>query len=131
VSSRQRDGDATDHRARRGRVFRTLGLAILLLALLFTIGAIGLWSAGVASRVESVLETARPWLYAAQLTCTATVWLQWPRIIDWLARKQRISPFAAGSLLRARHRLMALVLLTQLMVGMGLPFSLFGAPGGR
>jgi len=131
VSSRPRDAGATGHPRRRGRVFRTLGLAILLLAVLATIGAIGLRSAGMVSRVEGVLDAARPWLHAAQLACTAIVWLRWPRIINWLARKQHISASAAGPLLRARHRLMALVLVTQLMVGMGFPFSLFGAPGGR
>lgn len=131
MSSRRPDEAATGHRPRRGRVFRSLGLVVLLLAVLATIGAVGLWSAGTASRVEAVLDAARPWLYAGQLACTAVVWLRWPRVIDWLARKQHISASAAGPLQRARHRLMALVLLTQLMVGMGLPFSLFGAPGGR
>lgn len=129
--SRPRDEGATGHPRRRGRVFRTLGLAVLLLVVLVTIGAIGLRSAGMASRVEGVLDAAKPWLYAGQLACTSIVWLRWPRIIDWLARKQHISASAAAPLLRARHRLLALVLVTQLMVGMGLPFSLFGAPGGR
>jgi hypothetical protein len=109
-------------------VFRTLALAVLLLAVLVAIGAIGLRFAGLASRVEGALDVAKPWLYAGQLACTAIVWVRWPRIIDWLARGEHISASAAGPLLRARHRLMALVLLTQLMVGMGLPFSLLGPP---
>ena len=129
--SRPDDDHGKGRRPRRGRVFRALGLAVLLLAGLAAIGAIGLRSAGMVTRVEGVLDAAKPWLYAAQWLCTAIVWLRWPRIITWLARKGRIGVSAVEPLLRARHRLMALVLLTQLMVGMGLPFSLFGASAGR
>lgn len=110
---------------------RTFGLAALLLAALAAIGAFGLHLTGVVSRIEALLDTARPWLYAVQLLGTAIVWLRWPQIVQCLAQRRRIGASAVDALLRARHRLMALVLLTQLTVGMGLPFSLFGAPGGR
>ena len=122
---------ATDQRQRRGRVLRALGLAVLLLVVLATIGAMGLQLSRSSSRVEDLLGSVRPWLWAAQLGCTAVMWLRWNGIVDWLQRTRRISAAASGPLLRARHRLMAAVLLVQLMVGMGLPFSLFDAPTGR
>jgi len=122
---------ATDQRQRRGRVLRALGLAVLLLVVLATIGAMGLQLSRSSSRVEDLLGSVRPWLWAAQLGCTAVLWLRWKRIVEWLLRTRRISAPASGPLLRARHRLMAAVLLVQLMVGMGLPFSLFDAPTGR
>jgi hypothetical protein len=98
---------------------------MLLLAGLAAIGIVGLKSAGIADEVEAVMDVARPWLYAAQLTFTAVVWIRWPRIVKWLAARGRIAGAAIDPLLRARHRLMALVLLIQLTVGMGLPLSLF------
>jgi hypothetical protein len=131
VSGRPDDDPGKRPRPRRGRVFRALGLAALLLAGLVAIGVIGLRSVGMVTRIEGLLDAAKPWLYAAQLLCTAIVWLRWPRIIDWLARTGRIGVSAVQPLMRARHRLMALVLLTQLLVGMGLPFSLFGASAGQ
>jgi hypothetical protein len=85
----------------------------------------------MAVHVENALDAARPWLYAGQLACTAILWLRWNHIVAWLERRRHIGASARGPLLRARNRLMALLLLTQLMVGMGLPFSLFGAPAGR
>lgn len=102
-----------------------------LLVGLAMVGAIAMWATDTASQVEAVMNVMRPWLYAAQLSCTALLWLNWQAVVQWLARHKRISPRAVEPLLQARHRVVVLILLIQLTVGMGLPFSLLGAPGGQ
>jgi hypothetical protein len=109
---------------RRWRALRAFATAVLLLVGLAVVGAIGMRSLGVVSRVEEFMAVARPWLYTAQLSCTAILWLRWRWMVGWLARHKRISPWAVEPLMQARHRVVALVLFIQLTVVMGLPFSL-------
>jgi hypothetical protein len=115
----------------RGRSFRWFALAVALLAVLVAVGMLGLAATGIVSQVEEVMNVARPWLRAGQLTCVAILWLRWQQFVRWLEKHNHISPWATEPLIRARHRVVALVLLIVLTAGMGLPFSLFDAAGSR
>jgi len=127
-----RESPANARRPRRvWRVACAFALGLALLAGLALLGAIGLQSTGTLAEVDAVMDVLRPWLHGAQLTVTAALWLRWPQFIQCLARRRLVGNAAVTPLLRARHRLMAFVLLMQLTVGMGVHFSLLSASSGR
>ena len=95
------------------------GLVALAMA-----GGVGLELAGQLPRVQALMDVARPWLIASQFALTALLWLRWRALVSWLVRTRRLSQAAAQPLMQARHRLVAFILLVQLTVVLGLPFSL-------
>lgn len=121
-------GDPPGRRVRRRPLLR---FALVLAGVIATAmaGGIGLQLAGHLPSVEAVMGTVRPWLIAAQFALTALLWLRWRALIAWLVRTRRLSQAAAQPLMRARHRLVAFILLIQLTVVLGLPFSLFDTAG--
>jgi hypothetical protein len=132
VSSDERPSDAHgDPPGRRVRKRPLLRFALVLAGLVATAmaGGIGLQLAGHLPSVEALMDTARPWFIATQFALTALLWLRWRALITWLVSTSRLSQVAAQSLLQARHRLVAFILLIQLTVVLGLPFSLFDIAG--
>ena len=116
---------------RRVRRRPLLRFALVLAGIVATAmaGGIGLQLAGHLPGIEALMVTVRPWLIAAQFALTALLWLRWRALIAWLVRTRRLSQAAAQPLMRARHRLVAFILLIQLTVVLGLPFSLFDIAG--
>lgn len=110
----------------RRRLRWRLALIVCLPIALVVIGVVGVNAAGHLSDIERVMDVVRPWLHAAQLSLTALVWLRWHRLIDWLVHKRWISASVRAPLLARRHRIMGLVLLTQLISGIGWSFLPFG-----
>ena len=132
MSSDERPSDARGHppgrRARRRPLLRfTLVLAGLIATAMA--GGIGLQLAGHLPSIQALMDTVRPWLIAAQFALTALLWLRWHALVAWLVSTGRLSQAAAQPLMQARHRLMAFILLIQLTVVLGLPFSLFDTAG--
>ena len=128
MSSDERASDAhVDPPGRRVRRRPLLRFALVLAGIVATAmaGGIGLQLAGHLPGIEALMVTVRPWLIAAQFALTALLWLRWRALIAWLVRTRRLSQAAAQPLMQARHRLVAFVLLIQLTVVLGLPFSLF------
>jgi hypothetical protein len=99
------------------------------LVALAMVGGIGLKLAGHLATVEAFMDVARPWLIGAQFAATAWLWLRWHVFVRWLARSGRIPDSAVQPLTEARHRILAFVLLFQLTVVLGLPFSVMDKPG--
>ena len=112
--------------ARRARRRPLLRFALVLAGLiaLAMAGGVGLELAGQLPRVQAWMDVARPWLIAVQFALTALLWLRWRALVAWLVRTSRLSQAAARPLMQARHRLVAFILLVQLTVVVGLPFSL-------
>jgi hypothetical protein len=108
-----------------------LRFAVVLSALIVIamLGGIGLQLAGHLATVEAFMRVARPWLIGAQFAVTAWLWLRWHVFVRWLARTGRIPELAVQPLTQARHRIVAFVLLIQLTVVLGLPFSVMDKPG--
>ena len=116
---------------RRVRKRPLLRFALVLAGLIATAmaGGIGLQLAGHLPSIEALMGTVRPWLIATQFALAALLWLRWRALIAWLVRTRRLSQAAAQPLMQARHRLVAFILLIQLTVVLGLPFSLFDIAG--
>jgi hypothetical protein len=108
-----------------------LRFALVLAGIIATAvaGGMGLQLAGHLLTIEALMRTVRPWLIAAQFALTALLWLRWRALIAWLVRTRRLSQASAQPLMQARHRLVAFILLIQLTVVLGLPFSLFDIAG--
>lgn len=121
-------GDPPGRRVRRRPLLR---FALVLAGLIATAmaGGIGLQLAGHLPSIEALMHTVRPWLIATQFALTALLWLRWRALIAWLVSTSRLSRAAAQPLMQARHRLVAFILLIQLTVVLGLPFSLFDIAG--
>ena len=116
-------GGTSRRRARRRPLLR-FALALVGLMALAMAGGVGLQLAGHLPRVEAWMDVARPWLIASQFALTALLWLRWRALVAWLVRTRRLSPAAGPTLMQARHRLVAFILLVQLTAVLGLPFSL-------
>ena len=132
MSSDERPSDAHGHPpGRRARRRPLLRFALVLAGLIATAmaGGIGLQLAGHLPSIEALMDTVRPWLISAQFALTALLWLRWHALIAWLVSTGRLSQAAAQPLMQARHRLVAFILLIQLTVVLGLPFSLFDTAG--
>jgi len=108
-----------------------LRFALVLAALIVAamVGAIGLELAGRTAGVQAFMDIVRPWLIGAQFAGTAWLWLRWQAFVRWLARTGRLPESAVPPLVQARHRIVAFVLLIQLTVVLGLPFSVMDKPG--
>ena len=112
--------------------------SVRLLAI-FLVGALGVIALLMAvavhapqhlPRIEAFVKVVRPWAVGLQLLCVGLLWLRWPRLVRWLAASGRVNEAEVGPLLRARHRLTALLLVIVLVLGARLPFLLLAPPTG-
>jgi hypothetical protein len=120
----------TNRTRRRTRTALSVVRALLQILVLLMIGQLALQWSGAAAEVEAFMDVARPWLWAGHLALTALLWVRWSRVIHWLGARGHIPQRAVPHALRSRNRLVALILVAQLTLVMGLPFSLFTAAGG-
>lgn len=122
-------GNKSGHKPtpRRRPRLRLFCLGLLALGGLALVGMVGLHATGTASQVQAVLDVARPWLRATQLAAIALLWLRWRSFIEWLARHGRIEPAAVEPLVRARDRVITLLLVIHVTVVMRLPMALLEA----
>lgn len=113
--------------------FRGLRRFLLLFSVVF-VALAGLLAAGslmlgaqrTLAAAAQALDQVRGWLHAAQLAAIAWLWWRWDAAADWLARRGWVHATRKRELVRARHRLIALLLLVQLLVVMGVPFRISG-----
>lgn len=101
-----------------------IAFAIGVVVVVSTLAAIAVHAPHHLPRIEAFVKTVKPWAVGVQLLIVGTLWLRWPRIVHWLAARGRIREAEVGPLLRARHRVMTLLLVMVLTLGAGLPFSL-------
>ena len=107
-----------------------IAFAIGVVAVVSMLAAIAVHAPDHLPRVDAFVKAAKPWAVGVQLLIVGLVWLRWPRIVYWLAARGRIRAAEVGPLLRARHRVMTLLLMMELTLGAGLPFSLLTPPHG-
>lgn len=117
------------HRATRGA--RVAWTAFFVLACAVFVGVAALAYTGHLLAFEAFMSKAQPVQHTVQLGLIAILWLRWEQFVHWLAERGHIQSRSVQPLLRARHRLMAALLAAQLLLVMGLPWSLLGGPGGR
>ena len=107
-----------------------LAFALAVVIVVGALAAIAVHAPHQLPRIEAFVKAVKPWAVGVQLLVVGVVWLRWPRIVAWLAARGRIREAEVGPLLRARHRVMTLLLVMVLTLGAGLPFSLLTPPHG-
>jgi len=112
------------------RVLRLVGKGLLMMVALVVIAHTALQATGTLERVAAFVEMAKPWLWMAQLSLIGLLWAKWQRVIHWLAARGRIHPRAVPHALGARHRVLVTLLVIELVVVMGFPFSLMQPAAG-
>lgn len=98
--------------------------AIVVVMVVSTLAAVAVHAPHHLPRIEAFVKTVKPWAVGFQLLIVGVLWLRWPHVVHWLVSRGRIREAEVGPLLRARHRVMALMLVMVLTLGAGLPFSL-------
>jgi hypothetical protein len=121
-SSRDRSAEG-----RRWSVRLIIAFAIEVVVVVSMLAALAVHAPDHLPRVEAFVKAAKPWAVGVQLLIVGLVWLRWPRIVYWLAARGRIRAAEVGPLLRARHRVMTLLLVMVLTLSAGLPFSLLAS----
>ena len=104
--------------------------ALLQVLVLLMLGQLALQWSGATAEVEAFMDVARPWLWTGQLALTALLWARWSSFIQWLGARGHIPQRAVPQVQRSRNRLVALLLVAQLTLVMGLPWSLLSAASG-
>lgn len=94
-----------------------VALAAVALAVLFMFGGYARFAA-----LHAHVGRLKPYLVTLQLLAIGTLWLGWPSLVDRL--RTRWPDPACAALLAARHRICIGLLLIELVVVLGLPFSL-------
>jgi hypothetical protein len=101
-----------------------IAFAVGVVVVVGVLAAIAVHAPDHLPRVEAFVKAIKPW------AVVGLVWLRWPRIVFWLAARGRIREAEVGPLLRARHRVMTLLLVMVLTLSAGLPFSLLASSHG-
>jgi hypothetical protein len=107
-----------------------IALAVAVVIVVGALSALAVHAPHHLPRIEAFVKAVKPWAIGVQLLIVGVLWLRWPRIVHWLAARGRIREAEVGPLLRARHRVMVLLLVMVLTLGAGLPFSLLTPHGG-
>jgi hypothetical protein len=107
-----------------------IAFAVGVVVVVGVLAAIAVHAPDHLPRVEAFVKAIKPWAVGVQLLIVGLVWLRWPRIVFWLAARGRIREAEVGPLLRARHRVMTLLLVMVLTLSAGLPFSLLASSHG-
>jgi hypothetical protein len=87
-----------------------IAFAVGVVVVVGVLAAIAVHAPDHLPRVEAFVKAIKPWAVGVQLLIVGLVWLRWPRIVFWLAARGRIREAEVGPLLRARHRVMTLLL---------------------
>lgn len=104
-----------------------IAFAIGVAVVLGLLAAIAVHAPDHLPRINAFVKAIKPWAVGVQLLFVGFVWLRWFRIVSWLAARGRIRESEVGPLLRARHRVMTLLLVMVLTLSAGLPFSMLAS----
>lgn len=104
-----------------GRLARPVAVGVALVAFvvlaLFAFGTYDEWAT-----VHRGVRHLKPYLVALQCLAIAALWFAWPWLVG---RLTRWPDDARAALLAARHRICAGLIVIELVVVLGVPFSLF------
>ncbi len=100
----------------------SIGLSIVALGVIFAVGAI-LWHVVENSSLATVskqIEQLKPFANTLRFLLIGTLALLWPRLISWVHLHKRINATEKSRLLAIRWRMIAWLLIIELMVGQNL-----------
>jgi hypothetical protein len=118
--------------ARRPALLRAAAVLLAGMAALALIGALLLWATGTLFGPDTLTSLAgiarrlRPFAMLFWAGVIALAAWRWTALIDWLIERGFVAPFNRATLMSARWRLCALLLLIDLVVIGNLPFGLLG-----
>ena len=109
-----------------------VGLSLLAVVLIFAVGAI-LWQAVELSSLAAVSEQVvrlKPFAGAIRILFIAVLAVLWPRLVDLAVRAGRVDAAERSRLLALRWRVVAWLLIIELMIGQDLFGRFFLATSG-
>ena len=108
------------------------GLSILAVGLIFAVGAL-LWQVAELSSLSAVSEQVvrlKPFAGAIRILFIAVLAVLWPRLVDLAVRAGRVDAAERSRLLALRWRVVAWLLIIELMIGQDLFGRFFLATSG-
>ncbi|MCP5407911.1 MAG: hypothetical protein H6963_01260 [Chromatiaceae bacterium] len=109
-----------------------VGLSLLAVGLIFAVGAL-LWQAAELSSLSAVSEQVarlKPFAGAIRILFIAVLAVLWPRLVDLAVRAGRVDAAERSRLLALRWRVVAWLLIIELMIGQDLFGRFFLATSG-
>ena len=109
-----------------------VGLSLLAVALIFAVGAL-LWQAAELSSLSAVSDQVarlKPFGGAIRLLLIAVLAVFWPRLVDLAVRSEQVDVTERFRLYALRWRVVAWLLIIELMIGQDLFGRFFLATGG-
>ncbi|MCB1867200.1 MAG: hypothetical protein KDI43_01395 [Gammaproteobacteria bacterium] len=109
-----------------------VGLSILAVGLIFAVGAL-LWQVAELSSLSAVSEQVvrlKPFAGAIRILFIAVLAVLWPRLVDLAVRAGRVDAAERSRLLALRWRVVAWLLIIELMIGQDLFGRFFLATSG-
>ena len=109
-----------------------VGLSLLAVGLIFAVGAL-LWQAAELSSLSAVSDQVarlKPFAGAIRILFIAVLAVLWPRLVDLAVRAGRVDAAERSRLLALRWRVVAWLLIIELMIGQDLFGRFFLATSG-
>ncbi|WP_211245076.1 hypothetical protein [Sedimenticola selenatireducens] len=109
-----------------------VGLSLITVGLIFAMGAL-LWQVAELSSLSAISEQVtrlKPFAGVTRLLLIAMLAVLWPRLVDLTVRAGRVDPTERSQLLALRWRVVAWLLIIELMIGQDLFGRFFLATSG-